>query len=190
MWGKDLTPGGVDVISGIGKTHQISEWGKKTGEKALWNPYQFSGEPIYHRLSKSLSSKLIEALAKTRGKHFFIYIVLGMSGMYLLLVSWHIPIFGLVFGSLAFSFIPRYHVLFQVGHFQHFRTLMLMPFVIFGFEYLWNKTDLTRLFIFFLALSQLIGAMHYQIIYYVFLLLGFLIVFYSFDRLIKDVKKI
>jgi len=40
---------GSDVVSGIGKTHKIKEFEKKTGEKPLWNPYMFTGMPIYQR---------------------------------------------------------------------------------------------------------------------------------------------
>ena len=46
---KGLSPTGADVIGSIGKLHQIKEFEKETGEKALWNPYVFSGMPIYHR---------------------------------------------------------------------------------------------------------------------------------------------
>lgn len=176
MWQRELTPGGADVIGSMGNTYQIHEWTKRTGEKALWNPYQFSGTPIYHRQSKSLLNILIEKISVHRGKHFIIYIVLGMSGIYLLLMFWKIPVFGVVLGALAFSFIPKYQIIFYEGHFQHYRALLLGPWVVFSFLYLWEKKTFGGLVFFTLSLSQFVGTLHYQIVFYYFLLCVFLFI--------------
>ena len=45
-----LTPQGVDVLASIGTNHQIKLWQQESGEKALWNPYVFSGMPRYQRI--------------------------------------------------------------------------------------------------------------------------------------------
>ena len=45
-----LSPQGVDVVGSLGAKHQIKEYVKETGDRALWNPYLFSGMPEYHRI--------------------------------------------------------------------------------------------------------------------------------------------
>ena len=78
-----LTPQGVDVVASLGSSHQIKEYEKETGEKALWNPYQFSGMPRYHRHGPVTFS--VDTILGTLGKLFnniFIYYVFGALGMY------------------------------------------------------------------------------------------------------------
>ena len=39
---------GVDIVGSIGQTRQWVDYGKGSGEAALWNPTIFGGMPIYH----------------------------------------------------------------------------------------------------------------------------------------------
>lgn len=43
------SPMGADVVGSIGKTNQCTEFYESTGVLPLWNPYIFSGTPIYYR---------------------------------------------------------------------------------------------------------------------------------------------
>lgn len=66
-----LVPEGGDVIGSIGRYHQINEWEKKTGEKALWNPYAFSGMPRYMNIADSFFDLLM--IVPIIGMFIYIY---------------------------------------------------------------------------------------------------------------------
>ncbi len=69
-----LTPQGVDVVASLGSSNQIKQYEQETGEKALWNPYQFSGMPRYHRHGPVAFS--VDSILNVLGKLFnniFIY---------------------------------------------------------------------------------------------------------------------
>jgi len=171
-----LSPTGTDVVGGIGKTHQILENEKKTGERALWNPYVFSGMPLYQRLSprEAAVDRIIELPANTPGRNAFVYYVVGAVGLFFLARYWGAPPWGSVLASLAFVLMPHYEVLIQAGHFQKFRPVMLMPWVVLAFSALLKKGNWLSAVFFMLAFSTLIRTKHYQIVYYALLILFFL----------------
>ena len=81
-----LSPQGVDVIAAKGKSHQILEYNKNHDERALWNPYIFSGMPEYHNFGPVAYS--IDNFLVSLSKFFsspFLYYLVGALGMYLLL---------------------------------------------------------------------------------------------------------
>jgi hypothetical protein len=184
-----LSPTGTDVIGGIGKTHQINEFYEETGERALWNPYVFSGMPVYHRMSSKqfTIANIIGSFSNTSGRTAFFYYVIGALGMFFLTQFWGIPVWGSILASLAFVFMPHYEVLVQAGHYQKFRSIMIFPWVIFSFVYLLRKSNLWSLVFFTVAFSTQLRAKHYQIIFYVVLIMAFIGFSYAFQQ-IKDKK--
>jgi hypothetical protein len=78
-----LSPQGVDVVASKGQTHQISEYAKKTGEQALWNPAIFAGMPIYHRVKAKIWSPdwLLYKLGILFSRVFIFYL-LGAFGAF------------------------------------------------------------------------------------------------------------
>ena len=69
-----LSPQGVDVLASVGATNQINEYSEESGEKALWNPYIFSGMPRYQRMSPVTIS--VDTILNFLGRlfsHIFIY---------------------------------------------------------------------------------------------------------------------
>jgi hypothetical protein len=168
-----LSPTGSDVIGSIGKMHQLNEDDVKTKEKSLWNPYLFSGMPVYHRhVSHQLSiDTAIQLLSDTKGRNVFIFYLIGAFGMFFLTRFLGIPIWGSLIASLAFVFIPNYQVLVQVGHFQQFRPIMIMPWVIWGFLAVLKKVDFWSVVLFLISLALQIRTKHYQIVFYTFLIL-------------------
>jgi len=170
-----LSPTGSDVIGGIGKVHQIKEFEKETGERALWNPSIFSGMPIYHRRGSNdiALDKIVSFLYDTPGRQGFVYYLIGALGMFFLTQFWGVPVWGSFLASLAFVFMPHYEVLLQAGHYQKFRPIMMMPWVVLCFDYFLRKANLWRFGFFVLAFSTLVRSKHYQIMFYTLLILFF-----------------
>ena len=175
------SPVGEDVIGSKGKTHQISEVRKQTGQRVLWNPYVFSGMPIYHRYggeAKSIDT-LISRLSRTSGRNGAMYFLIGTAGMFLLLRYLGLRNFSALVGALSFLFIPHWQGILQAGHFAKFRPIMMMPWVLLTFLYLLDRRNLLSWLCFILVFSLQLRTQHYQIIFYSGILMFFVGVNYG-----------
>jgi len=181
-----LTPQGVDVVSNLASTHQTKQFEKETDEKALWNPYKFSGMPTYHRHSPVAFS--IDNILGSLGRIFnntFIYYLFGALGLYFFFRYLKFtPLISLL-GVLIFILIPHFKSLYLEGHFAKFRAIMIIPWIVFAFYYFLDKKNLLGAALFALAFGLQIRTQHYQIVFYTGLLI-FAIGVYPFLKLLFD----
>ena len=172
-----LSPIGTDIIGGKGGTHQIEQFEKETGTPALWNPYVFSGMPVYYRLRLKgpFLQEIIYWFANTdkKGLNAVINYCIGGIGMFLLIQYLGVPIWGSVLAALAFVLMPHFEVLIQAGHFNKFRAIMLIPWVYYGFLRFFKTGTLLNFLLCTLFISIQLHTLHYQIIFYTFLLMLF-----------------
>jgi hypothetical protein len=162
-----LSPEGVDTIASRGETHQIYDYKNKTGQSVLWNPYVFSGMPIYHRLGAEAFSldNLINLLGKWINS-IFIYYLLAALGIYTLLRFLKMsPLISFIV-TLIFILMPHYKSLYLEGHFAKFRAIMIVPWVLLSILYFLDKRTLFTAALFALAFGNQIRTQHYQIIFY------------------------
>ena len=167
-----LEPVGGDRMASIGNSHQIREYSKESGDRALWNPNIFCGIPIYHNLDNKtfhidrLIIKLNPILDWRIG-----WFIVGAVGMFLLIRILGFPWYYGLLGIMVFLFFPHYQALIIVGHNFKIRALCALPLVAYGFIRLIKKGDLISLSIFALSLSLQIRTKHFQIILYTLLFL-------------------
>jgi hypothetical protein len=167
-----LSPQGVDVVGSLGATHQITEYYKETGERALWNPYLFSGMPQYHRIGPVTFSvdTILYYLSRFLSSVFIFYLFAAV-GTYLLLRYLKMsPIISFL-GTLIFILMPHYKSLYTEGHMAKFRALMIMPWVTLLFVYFLDKRNLLSAALFAIAFGAQIRTQHYQIVFYTALLI-------------------
>jgi len=167
-----LSPQGVDVIASKGQTHQIVEYKEKSGEESLWNPYIFSGMPIYHRLSaKALSiDNLLNWFSRFLSTPFMYYLVAAI-GLYLFLLYLKMPPLVCFFASISFVLMPHYASLYLEGHYAKFRAVMYLPWIFLCFQYFLSKRNLLSAALLGLAFGLQIRTQHYQIVFYTALVL-------------------
>ena len=177
-----LSPIGTDIIGGKGGTHQIEQFEKETGSAALWNPYVFSGMPVYYRLRLKgpFLQEIIYLFANTdkKGLNAVINYCIGGIGMFLLIQYLGVPLWGSVLAALAFVLMPHFEVLIQAGHFNKFRAIMLIPWVYYGFLRYFKTGTLLSFLLCTLFISIQLHTLHYQIIFYTFLLMLFTGIYY------------
>lgn len=167
------SPVGADVIGSEGKSHQIEQYRQRTGKRALWNPYVFSGMPVYHRyggLTRSLDN-LLGLAANTSGRNGALYLFIGGVGMLLLLRYLGLSRFPALIGALCFLLMPHWQGLLEAGHFAKFRPIMMMPWVLVSFLFLLDRRSLLAWLCFLLAFCLQLRTQHYQILFYTGLLL-------------------
>ncbi|MBN1997369.1 YfhO family protein [candidate division KSB1 bacterium] len=183
---KGLSPTGGDFIASIGKTNQINETSRESGEMSLWNPHLFSGMPFYHRITTTQFSidGILNHVFANKGRNIFIWYLIGALGMFFLTHWLGFPVWGSLLSALAFAFLPPYHVLVQTGHFQQFRPIMLLPWILFAFLYLLKKANWTSLGFFTVVFSILIKTKHYQMVFYAMVLLFFIGIIFLINQLL------
>ena len=179
---------GTDIVGSKGRTNQILEYEEQSGETALWNPSLFSGMPMYNR--KSPTTLHIDSLISFLGNiiyHFFWYFLLGGLGLYLYLHQKKIPWYIAAMVATAFIALPDWQAMLNAGHFSKVRAIMVLPWLLFTFDYFLEKKNWFSTGLFALAFSWLVRTHHFQIVFYAILLLLFLYI-YSFVKLLLEKK--
>lgn len=179
-------PAGSDIISGIGKTHQMSLWEQKTGHYPLWNPAMFAGMPSYHRFGPKVWS--IDTLLNKMD--FLIdwriwYFLAGAFGIFLVVKFFGLPAVAGMMAALGFVLMPHFQALIIVGHFSKFRALMWTPYVLLSALLLLKRKDILAALVFSLALALQFRTQHYQIMFYTLLAVVFIGI-PPFFRLLKE----
>lgn len=183
---KGMEPGGSDIVSGIGKTHQLDVWKEKTGEYPLWNPFMFGGMPRYHRVGPQVWSvdTLLNKLDFLGDWRLWFFLA-GALGVFLLVKYLGMSAAVGMVAATAFVLMPHFQALIVVGHFSKFRALMWMPYVLLtGLMFVQRRTILSAL-LFIMALALQFRTQHYQIMFYTLLLVLFMVLPFIYD-LIKQ----
>jgi len=167
-----LVPQGVDVVASVGQSKQISDFAKETGEKSLWNPFLFSGQPVYFRLSPQTPSvdTLVIFFQRLFGTGFIWYVV-GSIGFFFLMRYMGLPPIISFAGSLIFTLLPHYQSLWIEGHASKFRAVMAIPWVVYAARYFFDTRSLLGAALFAVAYGNQIRTQHYQIIFYTSILI-------------------
>jgi hypothetical protein len=167
-----LSPQGVDVVASKGQTHQIMNFKRATGEQALWNPYIFSGMPIYQLLQAKAPSvdQVINVLSSWFSTPFVFYLI-GSIGVYILLIYLGMTPLISFFGAITFILMPHYASLYLTGHFAKLRAVMYLPWITLIFLYFLDKRNMLVGALLALAFGLQIRTHHYQIVFYTGLLM-------------------
>ncbi len=170
-----LEPSGSDIVSGIGKTHQMKLWEQKTGHYPLWNPAMFGGMPMYHRFApKAWSIDTLLNHLDFLGDWRLWYFLCGALGIFLLVKFLGLSAAAGMLSALAFILMPHFQALIIVGHYAKFRAIMWMPYVLLTALLLIKKRDILSALLFALALALQFRTQHYQIMFYTLLLVLFM----------------
>jgi len=167
-----LSPQGVDVIGSKGKSHQLSEYAKETGERALWNPYIFSGMPLYHRIGPVAFS--VDNILNKLGSllhPIFVYYLLAALGFYVLMRYLKMSPLISFAATLFFILMPHYKSLYLEGHIAKLKAVTFVPWIFLAFKYFLDKRTLFGAALFALSFGMQIRTQHYQIVFYTGLLI-------------------
>ena len=130
----------------------------------------------YHRFT--IYSDLFPRPAHT----LFLYLLT----MYILLMVIKIPWKKAILGSIAFAFSTYLLIILQVGHNTKALAISYIPLVVAGLVLLRQNKILPGFLVSLLAISLQIRANHYQMTYYMLLLLGVYFIVYLIDSYKKN----
>ncbi len=182
--GKILQQGDITQFKGMAQETKAFE--QKTGEQSLWTNSMFGGMPTY-QISKPKTLNLVRWV--NSGLKLGIprpasYLFVCLLGFYILLVSLRMnPLLSAV-GAIAFAFSTYNFLILEAGHNTKFVTIGYMAPVVASVLAVYRGKWLLGGLSFALALALNLQANHYQITYYLFLLL----LVYAIFELVKAVK--
>ena len=179
-----------DINQYEGMSREITENRDAFSDEIYWIDNAFGGMPTFQLGAKFDYDVLapIHMLFRfiPRPAHtLFLYLLT----MYILLMVLKIPWRIAVLGSIAFAFSTYLLIILQVGHNTKALAISYIPLVIAGLLLLKQHKLLPGFLVSLVAISLQIRANHYQMTYYMLILLGIYFIVYLVDSYRKkDVK--
>ena len=187
--GKKLYQSDINQYEAMSR--EIQENRENISDEVYWIDNAFGGMPTFQLGAKfaydilspfHLLFRFIPRPAHT----LFLYLLT----MYILLMVLKIPWRIAILGSVAFAFSTYLLIILQVGHNTKALSIAYFPLVVAGLVLLRQNKLLPGFLVSLLAISLQIRANHYQMTYYMLILLGIYFIVYLIDSFRKkDLKE-
>ncbi|MBQ4821914.1 YfhO family protein [Aquimarina sp. MMG016] len=171
-----------DIVQYTGMARQQTDFRNQTGEEPYWADNAFGGMPTYqmgaqypHSYIKKLD-RLIRFLPRP-ADYLFLYFI----GFYILLLVLKVDYKLAFLGSLAFGFSTYFIIILGVGHNAKAHAIGYMPLVLSGIILTFRKKYIWGFILLAISMALEIAANHFQMTYYLFLLVLVLGVSYLVD---------
>lgn len=171
-----------DIRQYEGMSRELKAHRAETGEETYWINNAFGGMPTY-QLGAKYPADFLNPIYSffrilPRPAHILFLYLLGAYVLLLVIqMPWHIALFG----SLAFGFSTYLLIILQVGHNTKALAVSFFPFVLAGLLLLLEKKNLLGFILTTLALGMQVRANHYQMTYYLLLLMGVFVIVHGIN---------
>ncbi|MCM4156069.1 YfhO family protein [Gramella sp. AN32] len=176
-----------DIAQYIGMSHEQSEFRDATGEEPYWTDAAFGGMPTFqlgayypHNYIKKLDSVL--RFLPRPADYLFLYFI----GFYILLLCMKVDYKLAFIGALAFGFSTYFIVILGVGHNAKAHAIAYMPMVLAGIISVFRNRNIWSFLLLTVAMALEIQANHFQMTYYLLLLVIILGIAYLIDGIQKN----
>ena len=175
-----------DIVQYIGMAKQQIDFRENTGEEMYWTDRAFGGMPTYQSgaLYPNNFIKKIDRLIRFLPRpadYLFLYFI----GFFVLLKSFKVDNLLAFFGSLAFGFSTYFIIILGVGHNAKAHAIGYMPLVLSGVLLVYNNKYIKGGLLFCVAMALELVANHFQMTYY----LGLLLCIVALVYLIEAIKQ-
>ena len=176
-----------DIVQYIGMAKQQNDFRAETGEEPYWTDSAFGGMPTYqlgayypHNYIKKLDSAL--RFLPRPADYLFLYFI----GFYILLLVLKLDYKIAFLGALAFGFSTYLIIILGVGHNAKAHAIAYMPMVLAGILLCFRNKYIGGFLLLSFAMALEIGANHFQMTYYLLLLVIVLGLVYLIDAYRKN----
>lgn len=177
-----------DIMQYIGMSKQQNDFRDATGEETYWTNSAFAGMPTYqlgakypHNYIKKLDSVL--RFLPRPADYLFLYFL----GFYVLLLVLKVDFKLATLGALAFGFSTYLIIILGVGHNSKAHAIAYMPLVLSGIVLTFRKHYIAGFLLTAVAMGLEMVANHFQMTYYLMLLVVVLGIAYLIDAYKKQV---
>ncbi|MGV9004056.1 YfhO family protein [Flavobacterium sp.] len=184
-----------DIVQYTGMAKEQNDFRAENHTEPYWTNSAFGGMPTYQLGAKypnDYIGMLDDALRflPRPADYLFLYFL----GFYGLLLVLRVDPLKAFFGALAFGFSTYLIIILGVGHNAKAHAIAYMPMVIAGFILVFRKRYLYGGILTMLAVALEINANHFQMTYYLFLLLLVFSVYFTYrlyqEKQLKALPKI
>lgn len=175
-----------DIAQYIGMARQQNEFRAETGEEPYWTDAAFGGMATYqlganypHNYVKKIDS-LLRFLPRPAD-----YLFLYFLGIYILLLVLKIDYRLAFVGALAFGFSTYLIIILGVGHNAKAHAIAYMPWVLGGILLCFRQKFITGFLLLAFGMALEISANHFQMTFYLLLLVIVLGIAYLIDAIRK-----
>ncbi|CDF79134.1 conserved hypothetical membrane protein [Formosa agariphila KMM 3901] len=171
-----------DIMHYIGMSKQQKDFKAQTGEETYWTNSAFGGMPTY-QLGAKYPHNYIKKLDLTirflprPADYLFLYLI----GFYILLLTLKVNFKLAALGALAFGFSTYLIIILGVGHNSKAHAIAYMPLVLSGILLTFQRKYIAGFLLTTVAMGLELVANHYQMTYYLMLLVLILGVAYLVD---------
>lgn len=181
-----------DIEQFKGMANEIQHFRDVTGEEPLWTNAMFGGMPAYQISTKysgnwfSDYSKVLRLWLHSPAGIFFLYLV----GFYIMLMCMRVKPLVAIFGAFAFAFSSYFIIILQAGHNTKAIAIGLMAPVIGAFYMAYRHNLKWGILLSALFMGMQLAANHFQITFYLgILLLGLGLAELTRTLFKEDIKK-
>ncbi len=171
-----------DIIQYIGMAKEQNDFRAETGEEPYWTDAAFGGMPTYqlgayypHNYVKKLDTAL--RFLPRPADYLFLYFI----GFYILLLCMKVDYKLAFLGSIAFGFSTYLIIILGVGHNAKAHAIAYMPMVLAGIIAIFRHRNIWSFLLLTVAMALEIQANHFQMTYYLLLLVIALGIAYLID---------
>lgn len=169
-----------DIINWQGMVHQSELYKETHGRYPLWTPSMYAGMPAYQigmdgpwTPLNVVDKVLTLGLPKPINMFF-----LACLSFYFLSICLRIRTWVAVIGGLAFAYSTTFPIFITAGHDTQMQALAYAPAVLGGIILLFDKKFISGFIVTALFSAMQIAAGHQQVSYYMFLVIGIMLVFF------------
>ncbi len=177
-----------DIMQYIGMSKQQKDFKAETGEETYWTNSAFAGMPTYqlgakypHNYIKTLDLSL--RFLPRPADYLFLYFL----GFYILLLVLKVNYKLAALGALAFGFSTYLIIILGVGHNSKAHAIAYMPLVLSGIILTFQRKYIAGFLLTTIAMGLELVANHFQMTYYLMLLVIILGIAYLIDAYKKNV---
>ncbi len=177
-----------DIVQYIGMSKQQKDFKAKTGGDTYWTNSAFGGMPTYqlgarypHNYIKKLD--LLLRFLPRPADYLFIYLL----SFYILLLVLKVDFKLAALGALAFGFSTYLIIILGVGHNSKAHAIAYMPLVLSGILLVFQKKYIAGFILTAIAMGLELVANHFQMTYYLLLLVIVLGIVYLIDAFRKNI---
>ncbi|MCK0109636.1 YfhO family protein [Flavobacteriaceae bacterium S0825] len=185
LQGKQIFQSDIMLYNGMAK--QQNDFRTSTGEETYWTNSAFGGMPTYllgakypHNYIKKLDLTL--RFLPRPADYLFLYFL----GFYILLLVLKVDFKLAALGALAFGFSTYLIILLGVGHNSKAHAIAYMPLVLSGILLTFQRKYILGFLLTVIAMALEIVANHFQMTYYLLLLVIVLGIVYLIDAYKKQ----
>lgn len=179
-----------DIVQYTGMAKEQIDFRENFKEEAYWTNSAFGGMPTYQlgaQYPHSYIKKVDQAIRflPRPADYLFIYFL----GFYILMISFRIRALYAFFGALAFGFSTYLIIILGVGHNAKAHAIAYMPMVLAGVLLIFRKKYAVGGLLTLFAAALEINANHFQMTFYLLLLLIVVGIYYAISYIKqKDFK--